>query len=37
LAILNRFVLGLFDLLGVTNAAQQMRSFDAHPTGCATR
>lgn len=31
LAILNSFVLGLFDLLGVTNAAKQMRSFDAHP------
>lgn len=31
LAVLNSFVLGLFDLLGVTNVARQMRSFDAHP------
>lgn len=31
LATLNSFVLALFDLLGVTNAKQQMRYLDAHP------
>ncbi len=31
LAVLNSFVLGLFDLLGVTNVARMMRSLDAHP------
>jgi predicted transposase YbfD/YdcC len=31
LAVLNSFVLGLFDLLGVTNVPRKMRSFDAHP------
>jgi len=31
LAVLNSFVLGLFDLLEVPNTARQMRSFDAHP------
>jgi len=29
--VLNSFVLGLFDLLLVTNVARQMRTFDAHP------
>jgi predicted transposase YbfD/YdcC len=31
LAVLNSFVLGLFDLFEVSNVARQMRSFDAHP------
>ncbi len=31
LAVLNSFVLGVFDLLGVSNVARQMRTFDAHP------
>lgn len=31
LAVLNSFVLGLLDLLGVTNVARQMRRFDAQP------
>ena len=31
LAVLNSFVLGLFDLLGVSNVSRQMRTFDAHP------
>jgi hypothetical protein len=31
LAVLNSFLLGLFDLLGVTNVARQMRLFDACP------
>ena len=31
LAVLNSFVLALFDFCGVTNAKQQMRRFDAQP------
>jgi hypothetical protein len=31
LALLNRFLLGLFDLFGVSNVPQQQRRFDAHP------
>lgn len=31
LAVLNSFLLGLLDLLGVTNVARQMRRFDACP------
>jgi hypothetical protein len=31
LAILNSFLLALFDWLGVTNVASQMRTFNAHP------
>ncbi len=31
LAILNSFLLGLLDFLGVRNVAEQMRLFDAHP------
>jgi len=31
LAILNSFLLGLLDFLGVGNVPQQMRLFDAHP------
>lgn len=31
LAVLNSFVLGVCDLLGVTNVARQMRRFDAQP------
>lgn len=31
LAVLNSFLLALFDFCGVTNAKQQMRHFDAHP------
>jgi len=31
LAILNSFLLALFDFLGVTNVSGQMRTFDAHP------
>ena len=31
LAVLNSFLLGLLDLLGITNVARQMRLFDAHP------
>ena len=31
LAILNSFLLGLLDFLGVSNVPQQMRLFDAHP------
>lgn len=31
LAVLNSFLLGLLDLLGVTNVAKQMRLFDARP------
>ena len=31
LAILNSFLLGLLDFLGVCNVPQQMRLFDAHP------
>ncbi|GHO82241.1 hypothetical protein [Dictyobacter formicarum] len=31
MAILNSFLLALFDWLGVTNVASQMRVFDAHP------
>jgi DDE_Tnp_1-associated/Transposase DDE domain len=31
LAVLNSFVLALFDFLGVDNAKQQMRYLDAHP------
>lgn len=31
LAVLNSFLLGLFDLLGVSNVAHQMRRFDAQP------
>jgi len=31
LAVLNSFLLGLLDLLGVPNAARQMRRFDARP------
>ncbi len=32
LAILNSFLLGLLDFLGVRNVPKQMRFFDAHPS-----
>ncbi len=31
LAVLNSFLLAVFDFLGVSNVPQQMRLFDAHP------